>query len=68
MAIRGWGDTYVSPDDPPAHYRHRDCTGEAHVQHTCGTDVTARDITLEPGPVILAHLGRPEAEGEEQRQ
>ncbi|MFI0516084.1 winged helix-turn-helix transcriptional regulator [Streptomyces sp. WSLK1-5] len=65
MAIRDWGDTYMAPDGPPAHYRHRDCTGEAHIQltcDTCGTEVTARDIAPEPGPGVLAHLSRPEAE------
>ena len=62
MAIKDWGDTYMAPDGPPAHYRHRDCTGEAHTRltcDTCGADVTAHDITPEPGPGILAHLGRP---------
>jgi DNA-binding HxlR family transcriptional regulator len=65
MAIRDWGDTYMAPDGPPARYRHRDCTGEAHVQLTCeacGTEVTAHDITPEPGPGILSHLGNPGAE------
>ncbi|WP_336083469.1 winged helix-turn-helix transcriptional regulator [Nocardia sp. SSK8] len=53
LAIRDWGDTYMAPDGPPVEYRHRDCTGEAHVHLTCdacGTELTARDITPEPGP------------------
>ncbi|WP_443135001.1 winged helix-turn-helix transcriptional regulator [Kitasatospora sp. CB01950] len=58
MAIRDWGDAYLAPDGPPARYRHRDCTGEAHARltcdtcDTCGTDVTAHDITPEPGPGV----------------
>ncbi|WP_149179456.1 helix-turn-helix domain-containing protein [Streptomyces sp. TRM49041] len=62
MAIRDWGDTYMAPDGPPALYRHRDCTGEAHVRlscDTCGTDVTAHDITPEPGPGLAPHLNQP---------
>lgn len=55
MAIRDWGDTYMAPDGPPARYTHRDrdCTGEAHVRlecDECGTELTARDVTPEPGP------------------
>ncbi|MGV9482672.1 winged helix-turn-helix transcriptional regulator, partial [Gordonia aichiensis] len=55
MAIRDWGDTYMSPDGPPVEYRHKDCTGEAHVHLTCddcAAEVTARDIAPEPGPGI----------------
>jgi DNA-binding HxlR family transcriptional regulator len=65
MAIRDWGDTYMAPEGPPVHYRHRDCGGEAHVQlacDTCGSDLTAHDITPEPGPGILVHLGPSEVE------
>lgn len=55
MAIRDWGDTYMAPDGPPVHYRHRDCpnAGEAHVRlecDSCGSELTARDITPLPGP------------------
>ncbi|MEY9847245.1 winged helix-turn-helix transcriptional regulator [Streptacidiphilus sp. MAP5-3] len=70
MAIRDWGDAYMAPDGPPAHYRHRDCAGEAHVQlacDACGTGVTARDITPEPGPGMLTHL-RPPGSGRSGRQ
>jgi len=62
MAIRDWGDTYMAPDGPPVHYRHRDCPhvgqpGEAHVRlecDSCGNELPARDITPTPGPGLLA--------------
>ncbi|WP_406237624.1 winged helix-turn-helix transcriptional regulator [Nocardia sp. NBC_01009] len=53
MAIRDWGDTYMAPDGPPVEYRHRECTGEAHVElecDVCGNELTARDVTPLPGP------------------
>ncbi|WP_280300764.1 winged helix-turn-helix transcriptional regulator [Nocardia neocaledoniensis] len=57
LAIRDWGDTYMAPDGPPVEYRHRDCTGEAHTSLTCdacGSTLTARDITPEPGPGLTS--------------
>lgn len=60
MAIRDWGDTYMAPDGPPVRYLHRDCphgTGEAHVRlecDSCGSEITARDVTPTPGPGLLA--------------
>lgn len=59
MALRDWGDTYMAPDGPPVHYRHNDCTGEAHVRlecDHCNKPMTARDVTPEVGPG-LAVLG-----------
>jgi len=56
MAIRAWGDTYMAPDGPPVHYRHRDCSGEAGITLTCdecGEPITARDIVPELGPGLL---------------
>ncbi|WP_297627668.1 winged helix-turn-helix transcriptional regulator [Nocardia sp.] len=53
MAIKDWGDAYMAPDGPPVEYRHRDCTGEAHVRlecDSCGSSLTARDIVPAPGP------------------
>jgi len=53
MALRDWGDTYMAPDGPPVHYRHRDCGGEAHVHllcDSCGKPMTARDATPVAGP------------------
>lgn len=59
MALRDWGDAYMAPDGPPVHYRHNDCTGEAHVRlecDHCNKPMTARDVTPEVGPG-LAVLG-----------
>ncbi|WP_280428882.1 winged helix-turn-helix transcriptional regulator [Nocardia brasiliensis] len=56
MAIRDWGDTYMAPDGPPVRYAHRECTGEVHAKlecDVCGSAVTARDVTPEPGPGLL---------------
>ncbi|MBF6213113.1 helix-turn-helix transcriptional regulator [Nocardia puris] len=60
LAIRDWGDTYMAPDGPPVRYTHRDCTGEAHVRlecDECGTELTARDVTPEPGPGLAGAPG-----------
>ncbi|WP_405139273.1 winged helix-turn-helix transcriptional regulator [Nocardia sp. NBC_01388] len=57
MAFKDWGDAYMSPDGPPVHYRHRDCSGEAHVRLTCdhcAAEITAREVTPEAGPGMLA--------------
>ncbi|MBJ8345522.1 helix-turn-helix domain-containing protein [Antrihabitans sp. YC2-6] len=57
IAIRDWGDTYMAPDGPPVHYRHRDCDGEAHVTlecDSCGNGLTARDVAPEFGPGMVA--------------
>ena len=52
MALRDWGDRYMAPDGPPVHFRHRECTGEAHVSlacDACGHPLTARDVDPVPG-------------------
>jgi DNA-binding HxlR family transcriptional regulator len=56
MAFRDWGDSYMAPGGPPVVYRHRDCTGEAHVRlecDACDASLTARDVVPEPGPGLL---------------
>ncbi|WP_278312477.1 winged helix-turn-helix transcriptional regulator [Lolliginicoccus levis] len=56
MAIKDWGDDYMAPQGPPVHYQHRGCSGEAHVRlecDCCGSELTARDIELAPGPGLL---------------
>ncbi len=56
MAIRDWGDAYMSPEGPPISYRHRECGGEAHTRlecDGCGKEVGARDIELAFGPGLL---------------
>jgi hypothetical protein len=53
MALRAWGDKYLAPDGPFVHYRHTACGGQVGVRlccDTCGDEVTARDVTPEPGP------------------
>lgn len=53
MAIRNWGDAYMTPEGPPWRYRHSGCTGEAHVRlecDACHKELTARDVVLAPGP------------------
>ncbi len=53
IAIRDWGDRHMAPDGPPVHYRHTGCGGEAHAHvdcDACGEELTARDVTPEPGP------------------
>ncbi|MEZ0049544.1 DNA-binding HxlR family transcriptional regulator [Mycobacterium sp. MAA66] len=62
MALRSWGDRYLAPDGPFIEYRHGSCGGavEVHLQcDDCGHDVTARDVTPEPGPGLVAATGRP---------
>ncbi|WP_243841380.1 helix-turn-helix domain-containing protein [Mycobacterium sp. DL592] len=57
MALRDWGDTYMAPDGPPVHYRHRGCGGEAHIRlecDTCHEELTARDVAPEAGPGMTA--------------
>lgn len=57
MALRSWGDKYMAPLGPFAHYRHRDCGGgtEVHLAcDRCGQEVTARDVQLEAGPGLRA--------------
>ncbi|WP_067827040.1 winged helix-turn-helix transcriptional regulator [Nocardia inohanensis] len=53
IAFRDWGDEHMAPDGKPVHYRHRDCTGEAHARLTCdecGAEMSARDVIPEAGP------------------
>ncbi|MGQ4599574.1 winged helix-turn-helix transcriptional regulator [Nocardia sp. R6R-6] len=56
LAIRDWGDAYMAPEGPPVRYRHHECTGEAHVRlecDSCGSELSAEDVTREPGPGLL---------------
>lgn len=53
VALRTWGDKYLAPDGPFQVYQHRDCGGHAHLAHVCeqcGSELTARDVTISPGP------------------
>jgi DNA-binding HxlR family transcriptional regulator len=57
MALRTWADRHQSPDGPFVTYRHRECGGETELVHrcsACGEELTAREVTPEPGPGIAA--------------
>lgn len=58
IAIKDWGDAYMSPDGPPVRYDHKDCTGQVHAHlecDCCGGRLTARDVAPAPGPGIRAN-------------
>src|SRR5262249_46037616 len=60
LALRDWGDRYMAPEGPPVLYRHGDCGGEAHTHiecDVCGEELTARDVSAEPGPGLLQAMG-----------
>lgn len=57
MALRAWGDKYMAPDGPFAHYHHRDCGGRLEVRlacDRCDKEVAAREVQLEAGPGLEA--------------
>lgn len=57
MALRAWGDKYLAPDGPFVDYSHRSCGGSVDVHllcADCGEEVTAKDVTLAPGPAIAS--------------
>ena len=57
MALRTWGDKYMAPDGPFVLYKHQGCGGEAEIHHTCnkcGQEISAREVSPEPGPGLLA--------------
>ena len=51
-----WGDRYLAgPEGPPIVLRHRDCGQIAEpelVCGNCGKEITARNVTPEPGPAF----------------
>ena len=58
MALRQWSDKYEAPAEGPlVLYRHRDCGGLTELVHRCadcGEQLTARDVSPEPGPGLAA--------------
>jgi DNA-binding HxlR family transcriptional regulator len=60
MALREWYDRHEAPEGGPiALYRHRGCGGLTEVVHRCsecGDELTAREVTPEPGPGMRAAL------------
>jgi DNA-binding HxlR family transcriptional regulator len=63
MALRAWSDRYEAPREGPiALYRHRGCDGLTEVVHRCadcGEELTARDVSPEPGPGMAAAARAP---------
>ena len=53
LTLMHWGDTYLSPDGPPALVEHTDC---GHVMtptlvcNHCRGEITTRNVRLAPGP------------------
>lgn len=71
MALRAWGDKYLAPDGPFVHYRHTACGGQVGVRlccDICGDEVTARDVTPEPGPGSVHLLADVDAHRAAQRR
>ena len=58
MALRVWADKHEAPAEGPlVLYRHRGCGGLTEVVHRCagcGEELTARDVSPEPGPGMAA--------------
>jgi len=53
LTLMHWGDTYLSPDGPPALVQHTDCvhmTAPVLVCSHCSGEITTRNVRLEPGP------------------
>ena len=57
LTLMHWGDTYLSPDGPPALVEHKECghkTSPVLVCEHCGDPITTRNVRLEPGPGYVA--------------
>jgi DNA-binding HxlR family transcriptional regulator len=54
VMLMRWGDTYLAgPEGPPIVLRHHECGQPADAQlicGACGKEITARNVTPEPGP------------------
>jgi len=54
VLLMRWGDKYLAgPDGPPLVLRHHDCGQLAQPElicGTCGKEITAHNVTPEPGP------------------
>jgi DNA-binding HxlR family transcriptional regulator len=53
LTLMHWGDTYLSPDGPPALVKHETCghlTTPKLVCEHCDGEITTRNVKLEPGP------------------
>jgi DNA-binding HxlR family transcriptional regulator len=58
VMLMRWGDTYLAgPEGPPIVLRHHECgqPADAHlICGVCGKEITARNVTPEPGPGFAA--------------
>jgi DNA-binding HxlR family transcriptional regulator len=58
MALRTWADKHEAPAGGPlVLYRHRGCGGLTQVVHSCsecGEELSAREVSPEPGPGLTA--------------
>jgi DNA-binding HxlR family transcriptional regulator len=58
MALRTWGDKYMSPHGPFWVYHHRECGGSAELRQVCdrcGATLSLADLTIGPGPGMDAY-------------
>jgi DNA-binding HxlR family transcriptional regulator len=56
LTLMHWGDTYLSPDGPPALIEHTTCghmTTPTLVCGHCQEQLTTRNVRLEPGPGFI---------------
>ena len=63
LALMHWGDTYLSPEGPPALVEHYACghdTEPLMVCAHCREPLTTRNVRLKPGPGLPQHA-EPEA-------
>ena len=53
LTLMHWGDTYLSPDGPPALVEHTDCGHVTTPKLVCGHcegELNTRNVRLQPGP------------------
>jgi DNA-binding HxlR family transcriptional regulator len=58
-SMRQWGDRYAAPNGPPVEVVHTACGSSAPTEtvcSSCGERVTARDVSVVPGPGRTAAL------------
>jgi DNA-binding HxlR family transcriptional regulator len=65
VVLMRWGDVHLPhPDGPPIVLRHQSCGDVADPRLTCahcGDEITARNVTPEPGPGYRARTVSPES-------
>ncbi|HWH95360.1 MAG TPA: helix-turn-helix domain-containing protein [Baekduia sp.] len=62
MAMTAWGDKHLAgPEGVPALLKHKSCGHHMHAEvrcSHCGEELRGADVAPEPGPAMLAELGR----------